>query len=170
MGMKIFLFLFIITSSICTLAQPKTIHVYAFVAEECPISIYMAGALSEIAQSYNSKADFNLVFPLKSSNNKTTSLFKTKNKLPLYNIILDKDQGISKKLGATVTPEVIITDADNKVIYRGRINDAYLEPGKRRHIFGSNDLNNALAMITEGKEFPKPWKKAVGCYITYNKR
>ena len=130
----------------------------------------MAGALSEIAQFYYSKADFNLVFPLKSSNNKTASSFKTKNKLPLYNIMLDKNQHISKQLGATVTPEVIITNAENKIIYKGRINDAYLEPGKRRHIFGSNDLNNALEMITEGKEFPKPWKKAVGCYITYNKK
>lgn len=153
-----------------TFAQAKTIHVYAFVAEECPISIYMAGALSEISQSYYSKADFNLVFPLKSSNTKTANLFKTKNKLPLYNIVIDKNQGISKNLGASVTPEVIIIDADNKVLYKGRINDAYLEPGKRRHIFGSNDLNNALAMITEGKEFPKPWKKAIGCYITYTKK
>jgi thiol-disulfide isomerase/thioredoxin len=168
--MKIFIFLCMLFCFKFTFAQTKDIHVYAFVAEECPISIYMAGALSEIAQSYNSKADFNLVFPLKSSNNKTANLFKTKNKLPLYNIVLDKNQSISKQLGATVTPEVIITDADNKVVYKGRINDAYLEPGKRRHIFGSNDLNNALAMITEGKEFPKPWKNAIGCYITYTKK
>ena len=168
--MKIFLFLFILSCSKCIVAQPKNIHVYAFVAEECPISIYMAGALSEIAQFYYSKADFNLVFPLKSSNNKTASSFKTKNKLPLYNIVLDKKQHISKQLGATVTPEVIITDANNKIIYKGRINDAYLEPGKRRHIFSSNDLSNALAIITEGKEFPKPWKKAVGCFITYAKK
>ncbi len=168
--MKIFLLLIIMACSKFTFAQARTIHVYAFVAEECPISIYMAGALSEISQSYSSKADFNLVFPLKSSSKKTSNLFKAKNKLPLYNIILDKDQGISKKLGATITPEVIITDADNKVVYKGRINDAYLEPGKRRHIFGSNDLNNALAMISEGKEFPKPWKNAIGCYITYTKK
>ncbi len=168
--MKIFLFLTVMSCSKFAFAQAKTIHVYAFVAEECPISIYMAGALSEIAQTYKSKVDFNLVFPLKSSNNKTANSFKTKNKLPLYNIVLDKNQSISRQLGATVTPEVIITDIENKIIYKGRINDAYLEPGKRRHIFGSNDLSNALAMITEGKEFPKPWKNAVGCYITYRKK
>ena len=73
--MKIFLFLFIIPFSKFTFAQPKTVHVYAFVAEACPISIYMAGALSEIAQLYYSKADFNLVFPLKTSNNKTVVYF-----------------------------------------------------------------------------------------------
>ena len=168
--MKFFLFLFIITFSRFTFAQSKTIHVFAFVAEACPISIYMAGALSEIAQLYYSKVDFNLVFPLKSSNKKTADLFKTKNKLPLYNIVVDKEQTISKRLGATVTPEVIITDAENKIIYQGRINDAYSEPGKRRHIYSSNDLNAALEAITEGKEFPKPWKKAVGCYITYTKK
>lgn len=168
--MKTFLFLFLITFSKFTFAQPKSIHVYAFVAEECPISIYMADALSEISQVYYSKVDFNLVFPLKSSTNKTADLFKTKNKLPLYNIIVDKEQTISKKLGATITPEVVITDAEDKIIYQGRINDAYLEPGKRRHIFSNNDLNYALAAITEGKEYPKPWKKAVGCFITFNKK
>ncbi len=63
---------------------------------------------------------------------KSASSFKRKNKLALFTAKIDKDQSITKKMGATITPEVVITGADDSVLYRGRINDAYLEPGKKK--------------------------------------
>lgn len=150
-------------------ALAKGINVYVFVAEECPISIFMCSSLKNIAEVYSDKADFILVFPLKTSTLKSANKFKSKNKLQQYAVRMDNQQTFTKQMGATVTPEVIITDSNDVIVYRGRINDAYLEPGKRRHIYNNNDLNFALSMITNGKEVPKPWKKAVGCYITFNK-
>jgi hypothetical protein len=163
---KIILLLVFATSITCSFSQEKKISVYAFVAEDCPISIFMASSLKTVADMYAGKINFYLVFPFSTSTNKSATAFKAKNKLTLFTNKIDKDQRITNKLGATVTPEVVITGADETILYQGRINDAYQEPGKRKHIYSNNDLATALENITNGKEMPRPWRRAVGCYIT----
>jgi len=163
---KIILVLLLAMSVNCCFSQEKKVSVYAFVAEDCPISIFMASSLKSVAEMYAGKINFYLVFPFSTSTNKTAGAFKTKNQLTQFITKVDKDQRITKKLGATVTPEVVITGADETILYQGRINDAYLEPGKRKHIYTNNDLATALENIMNDKEMPKPWRRAVGCYIT----
>ena len=162
----ILLFLFAVSTIFC-FSQEKKINVYAFVAEECPISIFMASSLKSVADMYAGKVNFYLVFPFSTSTHKSATAFKTKNQLTRFILKVDKDQRITKKLSATVTPEVVITGTDETILYQGRINDAYLQLGKRKHIYTSNDLAAALENITNGREMPKPWKRAVGCYITH---
>ena len=162
----ILLFLFAVSTIFC-FSQEKKINVYAFVSEECPISIFMASSLKAVAERYADKVNFYLVFPFLTSTNKTATAFKTKNQLTRFITKVDKDQQITRKLSATVTPEVIITGANETILYKGRINDAYLQPGQRKHIYANNDLAAALENITNGREMPKPWKRAVGCYITH---
>lgn len=166
---KLLLFLFIFIST-CCFSQTKNINVFVFVAEECPICIYMTKSLAGISESYSDRANFFLVFPLKSSSLKTATAFKTKSKLADYTVTMDKKQALVKKLGAKITPEVIVTDNSDSILYKGRINDAYLEPGKRRHIYKSHDLSTALSLLVNEKQVPQPWKPAVGCYITIEKK
>jgi len=163
---KILPVIIFITSFNFCFSQQKKVSVYAFVAEDCPISIFMAPSLKSIADQYGSNVDFYLVFPFSTSTAKSASSFKRKNKLTGFTTKVDTDQSITKKLGATITPEVVIIGADDSVLYRGRINDAYTEPGKRKHIYTKNDLATALQIIINGNEVPKPWKRAVGCFIT----
>ena len=160
-----FLLLFAMGVNSC-FSQDKKINVYAFVAEECPISIYMASALKDVAGNYGDKANFYLVFPFSTSTHEKAGAFKAENLLTAFTIKMDKAHRLTKKLGATVTPEVVITGASDTILYQGRINDAYAQPGKRKHIYTSNDLAAALENILNGREMPKPWKRAVGCYIT----
>jgi hypothetical protein len=167
---KQWLLLQIFTTNItCCFSQEKKINVYAFVAEDCPISIFMASSLKSVANRYADKINFYLVFPFITSTNKTANSYKVKNKLYQFIIKIDKGQLITNKLGATVTPEVVITGLSDSILYRGRINDAYLEPGKRKHIYTNNDLATALENITNSLEMPKPWKRAIGCYISKEK-
>jgi hypothetical protein len=161
----VFLFLFV-SSTIFCFSQEKKINVYAFVAEECPISIFMASSLKTVADRYAGKVNFYLVFPFSTSTNKSATEFKKQHQLTQFITKVDIQQQITKKLRARVTPEVIITGADGTILYQGRINDAYLQPGKRKHIYANNDLAVALENISNGREMPKPWKRAVGCYIT----
>lgn len=142
------------------------ITVYVIIAEECPICNYMGKPLSKIADEYKERVKFIAVFPLKNSNYKTIHLFKLKYGLEAYESLLDSDQQITKKLGASVTPEVIITRGDTEILYRGRINDSYYAPGKVKHRSRSNDLKSALDNIFSGIDVNKPWAPAVGCYIT----
>lgn len=147
-------------------AKPK---VYVIVSEECPICIYMSKPLIEIYEKYKSKVEFKLVFPSYLSNYKTMQLYKKKynlNDIPGY---LDEDQALSKKLGATVTPEAIVENEKGIVVYRGRINDAYYAPGRLRHAANKHDLADAIEALLNRKAIAAPWPKAVGCYITYVK-
>ena len=160
-----FLFLFAMGVNCCA-AQEKKISVYVFVAEECPISIFMASSLKSVSDLYANNVNFYLVFPVSTSTNKTATAFKLKNQLTQFITKVDNDHRITKKLNATVTPEVVITGRDERILYQGRINDAYAQLGKRKHIYTSNDLATALEYVVNGKEMPKPWKRPVGCYIT----
>ncbi len=103
-------------------SAPKPWHVYVFLAEECPVCNYMGRPLNEISQKYQDKVSFHAVFPVKSSNYKTSQLFKQQYDLLAFETLLDKDQKLTKQLGATVTPEVVITDSQGEFRYRGRIN------------------------------------------------
>lgn len=143
---------------------------YAFVTEECPVSIFMAASLKSVAERYaNENTAFYLVFPFSTSTEETAALFKAENKLAQFSTKVDRHQSLTKKLGATVVPEVVVTDATGNVLYRGRINDAFTQPGKQKHYYSSNDLADALENIANGREMPKPWKPAVGCFITIEK-
>lgn len=119
-----------------------------------------------MAKKYESSVDFHAVFPLKNSNYKTTQLFKQQYDMLSFETLLDKDQSLTKKLGASVTPEVVVTDHQGVIHYRGRINSAYYAPGKMKHSSIKDDLDEALASLLAGKSVPKPWPLPVGCYIT----
>jgi len=157
-----------ISANFCFSQEPK-IKVYAFVAEECPVSIFMAASLKKVAEQYTGSAAFYLVFPMSTSDQASAEIFKKENELTEFVVKIDKYQMLTKKLGASVTPEVIITGADDTILYKGRINDAYTQPGKKKHSYSRDDLGAALAYIRDGKEMPKPWKPAVGCFITIEK-
>jgi thiol-disulfide isomerase/thioredoxin len=158
-------FLVFLALAIQGIAQ-KSWHVYVFIAEECPVCNYMGKPLSAVAGKYREQVDFHAVFPFKNSNYKTSQLFKEQYGLQAYETLLDKGQVLTKKLGASVTPEVVITNDTGEVFYRGRINSAYYAPGKMKHSSIKDDLDEALSTLLSGKEVPKPWPAPVGCYIT----
>lgn len=167
--MKRIAFIFSLFFYLCTAAQTKKVNVYVFVAEDCPVSIYMTKTLKTISESFSASAGFYLVFPMQSSSAKKAETFRKKYGLTGFTNKIDYYQSLAQKLGATITPEVVVTDDSEKILYRGRINDAYAEPGKRKHIYTTNDLEKALGLITNGQPVPTPWKPAVGCYITFIK-
>ncbi len=165
MTKSVFSFLIFLALSIQGMAQ-KSWHVYVFLAEECPVCNYMGKPLSTIAAKYVDRVDFHAVFPFKNSNYKTSQLFKEQYEILAFETLLDKDHRLTKQLGASVTPEVVITDDTGEVYYRGRINSAYYAPGKMKHSAVKNDLDEALAVLLSGGLVPKPWPTPVGCYIT----
>jgi thiol-disulfide isomerase/thioredoxin len=160
----------IVFSFLLLFTPEKKGTVYIVVFEDCPICIYMSKPLREIYKEYNSEFNFKLVFPHQMSNYKTAHLFKEKYGLKEFETIIDEDQILSKKLGATITPEAIVVNNQDKILYRGRINDAYYAPGRIRHASREHDLKNLLQNILSNTPINDNWNKAVGCYITYEKR
>jgi len=157
------IFLFVLAFNV---SGQKRWNAYVFLGEECPICNYMGKPLSAIAKKYADDVTFHAVFPVKNSNYKTSQLFKEQYAMLSFETLLDRDQKLTKQLGATVTPEVVITDAEGDVYYRGRINSAYYAPGKMKHSSIKDDLDEALAALISGKKVSQPWPSAIGCYIT----
>ncbi len=81
-------------------------------------------------------------------------------------VLRDADQAVAKKLGAKITPEVVVVGEDGKILYQGRINDLYLGPTRRQREATTADLRDALKAIREGKRVPVAKTEAMGCKIS----
>jgi peroxiredoxin len=77
-----------------------------------------------------------------------------------FTILKDPGNKIADKLGASVTPEAYFIDANNKLLYHGRIDNS-----RNAAQIESSDLRNALDAALNGKPVEKTEAKAFGCTI-----
>jgi thiol-disulfide isomerase/thioredoxin len=77
--------------------------------------------------------------------------------------VRDDTQALVRALGARFTPEVFAFDAQNRLRYKGRIDDNHRDPTAVK----SRDLTNALDALLEGKEPPVTETTAVGCSVKW---
>jgi hypothetical protein len=80
-------------------------------------------------------------------------------------VVLDREHKLVQHAGATRVPEAVVFSADGERRYRGRIDDLYVAPGKRRTQPTARDLRAALDAILAGEPVPRPTTATVGCYI-----
>jgi hypothetical protein len=80
-------------------------------------------------------------------------------------VLLDPTHDLVKRAGATVTPEAVVLGKGGGIAYRGRIDNLYLEPGKRRASATRHDLRDALENIQAGHHVKPKENNAVGCVI-----
>ena len=85
-------------------------------------------------------------------------------------ILRDPAHLLVKRAGVTMAPEVALFTPDGKVAYRGRIDDLYVDYGKRREAPTQRDLRNALDALLAGKPVTTPMTKVIGCYLPEPKK
>ena len=81
--------------------------------------------------------------------------------------ILDSKQKLAKELKAEMTPEAVVLNGKNEVVYRGRIDDTYAALGKKRAKPTTYDLKSAIEAVLAGKQPNVKETEAVGCYIDF---
>jgi len=165
---KIVFFLSVLILGLCGFTQkspPKETTVYIFLSETCPICQSYTLTLKELYTKYSNKSvKFIGVFPNYYADLDSIQAFKNKYIIP-FDLIIDKNAELTKRFGATITPEVFIENEEHLILYSGRIDDSFYSIGKRRKLITSSDLGDALAAITENQKI-KPYKtQAVGCII-----
>jgi peroxiredoxin len=79
--------------------------------------------------------------------------------------LLDRGQKLVQLTGVTVSPEAAVLGPDNRLLFRGRIDDRLIAFGKQRVTPTRRDLREALDEILAGKPVSTPLTKAVGCYL-----
>ena len=152
-----------------TLAKGKKALVVFFLATDCPISNAYAPEIKRLCERYTRQnIAFALVYP-----DPDVSLPDAKKHARAYGytcpISLDPGHRFTRKVGASVTPEVAVLKPNGGLLYRGRIDNLYVDFGKPRFAATKHDLRDFLdATIAEKKVRPQ-FTRAIGCFIPEKK-
>jgi len=139
--------------------------VFVFIDVECPISQYYTQSLQKLSTKYALVGfHFITVFPTKYTTEDDIISFNQKCNLTIPSV-LDKFQIITKKLNASITPEVFVVNQDNIISYSGSIDDGYISLGKRNRKPKINYLEEALNSIIKNKKPLISHSNAIGCEI-----
>ncbi len=138
----------------------KNGSVLIFVATKCPVSNAYNERMEKLAQDYRARGVN--VIGINSNVAESAAAVKAhaaENKLT-FAILKDPANKVADRLGATVTPEVYFLDGNNKLMYRGRIDNA-----KDAAQVNSSELRDAIEATLVGKPLAKTTANAFGCTI-----
>src|ERR1044071_3996712 len=134
--------------------------VLIFIAVQCPVSNAYNERMAKLAEDYKAKG-INVIGinANVAADAAAVKAHAQEHKLS-FTILKDPGNKIADKLGASVTPEAYFLDANNKLLYHGRIDNA-----RNAAQIETNDLRNALDAALAGKPIEKTEAKAFGCSI-----
>lgn len=146
-------------------AAPPRATVYVFLAPTCPISQAVAGELRTLHATYAPRGiAFVGVIPDSLVTAPERAEFGRKYQLR-FPLQPDPAHRLTRRLGATITPEAALINPQGALLYRGRINDQFARIGVRRTVSRRHELADALAAVVAGRPVAVPRTEAVGCLI-----
>ncbi len=139
--------------------------VFVFTTTDCPIANRYAPEITRLHDTFASAGVlFRLIYP-----NPADSAPLIREHLRAYRYPLqglrDPGHALVRRARATVTPEAAVFDRAGRLLYRGRIDDRYVELGVDRQVPTRRDLENALTAALAGRPAPEPVTQAVGCLL-----
>lgn len=134
--------------------------VLLFIAVQCPVSNAYNERMEKLAQEYKAKGI--AVIGINSNVSEDAAAVKAHatQKGLTFTILKDPGNRLADKLGASKTPEAYFLDANNKLLYHGRIDNS-----QNPATIESNDLRQAIDSALAGKPIEKTEAKAFGCTI-----
>ena len=149
--------------AIAPLSAAEPIRVLVFTTTDCPISNRYAPEINRLAARFSGQATFVLVYPVATD---SPEMIREHHKKFGYSLesIRDTKHELVKQTGVTVTPEVAVIAGD-RIVYRGRIDDRYIELGKDRIKPTRHDLEDALTAVLENKPVAQRETQAIGCFL-----
>lgn len=151
-------------------AQSDSLEIYIFMSETCPICQNQTLTLKELYKTYGNKGiSFIGIFPNTAISNDSSILsFAKKYKLP-FTLQLDKEQTLTKKFSAVITPQAfLIRKETGEILYNGRIDNSFERVGKRRNVVTEFYLRDALDNILNHQKITLTNTIPVGCFISKN--
>ena len=143
--------------------------VFVFTRTDCPISNRYA---PEIQRIYREFAPDHIAFWLVYLD-PDQAVDSVRQHLKEYNYpfggLRDPQHGLVRLTGVRVTPEVAVFTpgaSGARMVYRGRIDDKYVDLGQERPQPTTHDLERVLKAIVEGKPVGTETTRAVGCFIS----
>jgi hypothetical protein len=148
------------------LSPPKDgLSALIFYSSECPISNAYSPTLNSMFDAFHSptvKWTGICVDPDLSDADVKTHARDFGLKFP---VVRDRHGAFARKIGATMTPEAFLFDAQGHLRYHGRIDDQFAARRVRNANPSGEGLKDALAALLKGDEVKVPHVPAVGCPI-----
>ena len=139
--------------------------VLIFVSIDCPLSNRYAPEITRLLEEFSPRGvRFQLVYPNPLDADAAMARHLREYGYPEIGR-RDPDHALVNVAGATITPEAVVFDARQRVVYRGRIDDRFVELGRERPTATQHDLRNALTAVLAGKPVSPARTQAVGCFI-----
>ena len=139
--------------------------VLVFVLHDCPIANAYAPEISRIAADYRERGV--RVFLIYAEDDLSPAAARKHAREYAYRCpaLLDPKGTLTRAAGVTISPEAAVFSAKGKLLYRGRIDDRAIAPGKHRAEPHERDLRAALEAILAGKPVRERLTRAIGCYL-----
>ncbi len=151
-----------------TFADKKALLV-AFICQHCPFVKHVKHEIARIGKDYADKevgivaisANDVANYPGDSPEN----LKKMAQELAFnFSLCYDESQETAKAYTAACTPDFFLFDAEQKLVYRGQLDES--RPGNDRPVTGK-DLRSAIDAVLASKEVSPDQKPSIGCNIKW---
>ena len=140
------------------------ITVLIFVSTDCPVSNRYAPEIKRLYEEFTPRGvRFRLVYPNPLDDESAINRHRLAFGYPPI-AERDGDHSLVKAAGATITPEAVIVDSQ-RVVYRGRIDDRFVELLRERPAPTQHDLRTAMTAVLAGEPVHPARTQAVGCFI-----
>jgi hypothetical protein len=140
--------------------------VLIFVRTDCPVSNRYAPEIQRLYDKYASQGiSFWLVYPEPDTSAAEITQHSKEYRLSLP-ALRDVRHSLVRKAGVRVTPEAAVFSPDGRELYRGRIDDRFVDFGKERPAPTQRDLDAALRSVLDHAPMASRETLAVGCYIS----
>ena len=137
-----------------------------FMAVDCPITQKYMGTIRDLARNYQSQHISVVGYFPAGLSRKAAKKFREEYQVPeIIQFIDDKKHSMTNKYRATITPEVILIDKNQQVIYQGAIDNWFFELGRYRLEITEHYLIDAIEASLQGKQPSVKKTEAIGCFI-----
>jgi peroxiredoxin len=143
--------------------------IVVFMCNHCPYVKHIRSGLAAIARDYmprgvamvginsNDVANYPADSPAKMAEEAKAAGY-------LFPYLYDETQGVAKAYHAACTPDIYLFDKDQKLVYRGQLDDS--RPGNGLPVTGK-DLRGALESVLAGKPVSPSQTPSIGCNIKW---
>lgn len=140
-----------------------------FICNHCPFVLHVIDEIVMIANDYRvqgigmvaiSSNDI-VKYPQDAPDKMTDFALENRIEFPY---VFDETQEVAKAYNAACTPDFYLFDAQDKLVYRGQLDDS--RPGNGIPISGS-DLRNAIDAIVYNRKMNPEQKPSIGCNIKW---
>lgn len=140
--------------------------VFLFLRTDCPIGNRYAPEITRLHDEFLPRGiAFNLIYPDGAESPEMIRQHLADYALPPCRVLSDPAHELVALTGVSITPEVAVYDAALRLVYRGRIDNRFVDFGKTRLAPSSHELRDALEAILAGRPVRTPTREAIGCPI-----